>query len=213
MRLRLAIGGVTLMCIAIAARVDAAPITFESTPLFRTLPLSFTQDGVTVTFGSTNNGAFFVDTLQNEGGIDFAGSLSGHGLYDVNQIIAPLVISFSAPVSSVGLDFGVDARGSATLKAYLGGVGGTLLATSAFSGSLRDNPFFGYGHATFSGNFDTIVLTRDTSDFGIDNVDFATTAAVPEPASLLLLATGVAGMFGKARRRRRQIAAPVDTQA
>src|SRR4051794_12101368 len=87
MRLRLTIAGMALMCIAIASRADAAPITFESTLLRATLPLSFTQDGVTVTFNGAN---FFVDTLKNEGGIDLFGSLSGNGLYDILERDAPL---------------------------------------------------------------------------------------------------------------------------
>jgi hypothetical protein len=210
MRLRLTIAGMALMCIAIASRADAAPITFESTLLRATLPLSFTQDGVTVTFNGAN---FFVDTLKNEGGIDLFGSLSGNGLYDILERDAPLVITFSAPVSSIAFDFGVDAGGTATLSALQGGPHGLLLANATFSSSVRDTSPFGFGHATFSGEFDTIVVTRSTADFGVDNVDFTPAAAeVPEPASLVLLGTGVAGMIGKARRRRRQIAAPADAQ-
>ena len=54
----------------------------------------------------------------------------------------------------------------------------------------------GYAGITFTRNFDTYIITRVVYDFGA-------TQPLPEPATMLLFGTGVAGVIGAARRRRR----------
>ena len=89
-----------------------------------------------------------------------------------------------------------------------GFTGGTLTAPFAFSGTFQQSDFitvtrvnlFGSGTATLT--FGPYGAPVHPDAFGTESVrfDFDAAAPTPEPASLLLVATGLAGLVAKLRR-------------
>jgi hypothetical protein len=183
------------------ARADTVVIHFDELP-------PQVANGVSlmgVTFGFTISGSPSSDATFNHGGPGImtfvqCPCLEGNGA-------GTLTMNFAAP--STILSFGL-ARSS------IGGVnpGGRLQLFDAASNSLGifDIPTFAppspfaEGFFNYSGvPFSRAVLTFQVSffRFAVDNLTFNTPAAVPEPTTLLLFATGVTGALGVARWRRR----------
>jgi hypothetical protein len=161
--------------------------------------------GTNTTFSETNNGltATF-SSPADPGGFVITGSFFSFGpqiLVDpgsANASNIPLDIAFSAPQSSISLNFGLDGNpGPFQLDAYLNG---SLVGSVTEIGVIPDGYVFPEGIISFSGtDFDSVVLTSSTTPyFAIANVD---TAAVPEPSSLMLLGTALAGVSGALRRK------------
>jgi hypothetical protein len=119
----------------------------------------------------------------------------------------PFQILFSAPVTSVGFDFGSATDSYLELDAYTSGH--QLLETQYFTGTSAP-----IGLAGFAGlQESTAIVELDVSyhpwsdpsrslNFSIDNVEFAA-IPVPEPSSVALI---VAGVFGIAIARRGKFA-------
>jgi hypothetical protein len=116
----------------------------------------------------------------------------------------PLGISFSSDLKGVTFDFATlelvpGTPGSLTVQAF---ENGNLVSTTVFNSTVPPGPGHpgGEGVASITGTFNRLVLTGDTSDtlLAIDNIN----TGVPEPTSIALLGTGLAGLLLVRRRRK-----------
>jgi hypothetical protein len=182
-----------ILVVAPFKAADASVIyNFETVATGTVDPFSVTVSGLTASFSSP--GTFQVASFQPNN------LFSGNSLFDADAPIQPLFVGFSSVLNDISLVFAQNgAPGAAfTLTALLGGIGGATVGTVSVNGSNAFSPFPG-GTISFGGvGFDAIRLSTTTTDFAVDNI---TVNAVPEPASLLLLGSGIAGLAARLRRR------------
>jgi hypothetical protein len=193
---------VSLFWTAGIARADAV-FDFNSDPInpdfYGSLTtFSDTSNGLTATFSSPAfNGGFAVALVPF-----FAPPFTGNMLYDPGPIPVSniaLDVAFSSSLTSISMDFATDGTGPFVLTAFERGVAiGNVVAT----GTIPTGFQYPQGSISFSGlPFDSIELTApSTPHFAIDNLDAV--VAAPEPASLVLLGTGLLGFLAFTRRSR-----------
>ncbi len=95
------------------------------------------------------------------------------------------------------MNFATDGPGIFTLMAY---ENSTLVGQVSATGVIPPGFFFPEGTISFNGvTLNSVVLSSPaTPYFAIDNVDVQ---PVPEPATMTLLASGLAGLLGSRRKR------------
>jgi hypothetical protein len=191
---------VVVAVVLVPAAAPAVTFNFEDIPPFTPTPIMETVGGLTATFTGKasvcDTGGVFVGLTGNVLIQDFCNDPAA------GDQTGPLTISLPVGLdNSVSLDFAtVPGAGTLTVEAF---EGGNLVSTSIFDTTIPPMRSFGEGVALVSGPFDMLVLTGSGNTLlAIDNV------STPEPASIALLGTGLAGLV-LARRRRKAGQAPV----
>ena len=182
-----------------AAPASAAVFDFESDPLSAMTPFSSTSSGLTATFaGSASAGtdAFEISYNSTSGPIKLYSGLTlsflTTGLDSIDPS-SPLTITFSQSVTALSLNFALaESTGSLSLTTNAGG-------SATVVGVVPSGYSYAEGLLTYSGAAFTIA-TLSTNDTGlaVDNINATTT--VPEPGTLALLVTGLAGIVLRRRR-------------
>jgi hypothetical protein len=150
--------------------IRAQTFTFEGTPVGTTAPFVATSGGVRATFTTpvVPNGFTIVPS--------FFSSLQGNTLLSVAaDPTNTLLITFSAPLSRIGLDFATNGAGTVTLEAL---AGATPVGSVTASGVVPGGEFtFPEGTLDFAGDaFQSVRLRSTAEDFAIDNLRVVGTA-------------------------------------
>ena len=201
--------------LAVLALVMAAPAagaqqinraaTGLAAPAF-TIDFEGQSGGSAATTQYTGQGVFFGARSFYTNSDYFAGSGGGavavNNFEDGNLTSAPLDIFFTQAVKGAAFQF-ITNSGTSTFTALLAGN-----VVSSFSGSTDTNGEFTTEWYGFDNTiaFDEIQVQAPYNyAYAVDNLQVGV-VATPEPASMTLVATGLIGMFGVARRRRNRAA-------
>ena len=219
---RWAVAALTLgLALSTARPAAAVPITFASRAAFdAAFPGASIENwdayaaGTTFLNGSTNNGITYTsstgDAVVENGflfttapnGLGRTGQGQGQGV-DFFSGTDAMTFGFAAPLFAFGIDIN-------TFDTTAGGYTATTNTGEVINSVF--NPFPGAGTGEFVGFSSTTPFTSVTIaapggfDYTLDTLRDvpATTAAVPEPASLTLLGMGLSGVVAARRRRRSQ---------
>lgn len=121
--------------------------------------------------------------------------IDGTTTFQTNTFLGhDLTIVFDAPITAFGADFA--AFNDDILRTRILVDGEAVNPPSTTGNAVR---FFGF---QLDASFSTLTFEGIESDgFAMDNVSFASSAPVPEPSSLFLLAMGATGLAGLSVRR------------
>lgn len=147
-------------------------------------------------------------TFSKPSGLFVANSFFGpNTLYTGNAYLqgsGPITIDFAEGVTEAGFlafpNFTGPPGFSFTLTAFNGA---TLLGTFSVDTFGTSGGVFLGVRATGGDVITRLVINHTIPDFAIGPVTFGTAQPVPEPATLLLLSTGLAGVGAMARKRRK----------
>ena len=205
---------------AVPALASAQQVTTRA-QLNSILTSSVTETFQSFTIGNGNAVPLGVSVLDNStvspyggpvvAGIRFSGNslqMNGPNWYgspsnDLLAVGSDLTITFLTSVQAFGLDANTFNPYATPVTATVFGQGNSVLGVLAYPGS--NAPAFDFIGWQDAGGIDRVVLSRTINNYSVnvDDIQFGSTVtATPEPASMMLLATGLVGVLGVARRRR-----------
>jgi len=219
MRKAMLLGCALSFCLCATLPADASSILLNFAGLKDKEPVENFYDGGTGGFGSTKGLNFGITFSSNTLAIK-SYLQSGSGNFAKTPSGTPAIF-FTGTTSGVmnssggftnGVSFYYAAGATATVTVWSGTNGsGSVLATitlSPNSGGSCGATYCNWApvELAFVGAAQSVVFSGSANKLGISDINVGSSlTAIPEPSSFLLLGTGMAGLYGKLRYRRRKL--------